>query len=98
MSEIEISQAKFLPFFQENQDILDRKRIELVIPLIIRDELVGVVLLGEKANGEAFTEIRPRNRLRDGAAHRRRHRAAQSDGGARTQAPTKTASFTTICG
>lgn len=57
MSEIEISQAKFLSFFQENQDILDRKRIELVIPLIVRDELVGIVLLGEKATGEAFTQI-----------------------------------------
>ncbi|HEY0049420.1 MAG TPA: HD domain-containing phosphohydrolase [Pyrinomonadaceae bacterium] len=57
MSEIEISQAKFLSFFQENQDILDRKRIELAIPLIVRDELVGIVLLGEKATGEAFTEV-----------------------------------------
>lgn len=57
MSEIEISQAKFLSFFQENQDILDRKRIELVIPLIVRDELVGIVLLGEKASGEAFTDV-----------------------------------------
>jgi HD-GYP domain-containing protein (c-di-GMP phosphodiesterase class II) len=57
MSEIEISQAKFLSFFQENQDILDRKRIELVIPLIVRDELVGIVLLGEKATGESFTDV-----------------------------------------
>lgn len=57
MSEIEISQAKFLSFFQENQDILDRKRIELVIPLIVRDELVGIVLLGEKASGESFTDV-----------------------------------------
>jgi HD-GYP domain-containing protein (c-di-GMP phosphodiesterase class II) len=57
MSEIEISQAKFLSFFQENSDILDRKRIELVIPLIVRDELVGIVLLGEKATGEAFTDV-----------------------------------------
>ncbi|HEX8370812.1 MAG TPA: HD domain-containing phosphohydrolase [Pyrinomonadaceae bacterium] len=57
MSEIEISQAKFLSFFQENQEILDRKRIELAIPLIVRDELVGIVLLGEKATGEAFTDV-----------------------------------------
>jgi HD-GYP domain-containing protein (c-di-GMP phosphodiesterase class II) len=57
MSEIEISQAKFLSFFQENQDILDRKRIELVIPLIVRDELVGIILLGEKATGEKFNEV-----------------------------------------
>ncbi|HLM03048.1 MAG TPA: hypothetical protein VK400_18500, partial [Pyrinomonadaceae bacterium] len=57
MSEIEISQAKFLSFFQENQEILERKRIELAIPLIVREELVGIVLLGEKATGEAFTEV-----------------------------------------
>src|SRR5215212_8593014 len=57
MSEIELSQAKFLSFFQENQDILDRKRIELVIPLIVREELVGIVLLGEKATGETFTDV-----------------------------------------
>jgi HD-GYP domain-containing protein (c-di-GMP phosphodiesterase class II) len=57
MSEIELSQAKFLSFFQENQEILDRKRIELAIPLIVRDELVGIVLLGEKATGEPFTQI-----------------------------------------
>ena len=57
MSEIEISQAKFLSFFQENHDILDRKRIELAIPLIVRDELVGIVLLGEKASGESFSDV-----------------------------------------
>ena len=57
MSEIELSQAKFLSFFQENQDILDRKRIELVIPLIVRGELVGIVILGEKATGESFTDV-----------------------------------------
>jgi HD-GYP domain-containing protein (c-di-GMP phosphodiesterase class II) len=55
LSEIELSQARVISFFQQNQEILSRKRIELVIPLIVRDELVGMVLLGEKASGEAFT-------------------------------------------
>lgn len=55
MSEIEISQSKMLAFFQRYQRILERKRIELIMPLIVRDELVGIVFLGEKANGKPFT-------------------------------------------
>lgn len=55
MTEIEISQSKMLAFFQRYQKVLDRKRIELVMPLIVRDELVGIVFLGEKASGEPFT-------------------------------------------
>lgn len=55
MSNIEISQAKMLAFFQRYQRILERKNIEMIMPLIVRDELVGMVFLGEKASGEAFT-------------------------------------------
>ncbi len=55
MSEIEVSQTKMLAFFQRYQRILERKRIELIMPLIVRDELVGIVFLGEKASGEAYT-------------------------------------------
>jgi len=55
MTEIELSQAKMLAFFQRYQKVLDRKRIELIMPLIIRDELVGIVFLGEKATGKPFT-------------------------------------------
>ncbi|MGI8669833.1 MAG: HD-GYP domain-containing protein, partial [Aridibacter sp.] len=55
MSEIEISQSKMLAFFQRYQRILERKNIEMIMPLIVRDELVGMVFLGEKASGEAFT-------------------------------------------
>ncbi|MFV0387404.1 MAG: HD domain-containing phosphohydrolase [Pyrinomonadaceae bacterium] len=54
MSEIEISQSKMLVFFQRYQKILERKNIEIIMPLIIRDELVGIIFLGEKASGEAF--------------------------------------------
>ena len=56
MSEIEISQAKMLVFFQRYQRILERKNIEIIMPLIIRDELVGIVFLGEKASGEPFND------------------------------------------
>src|SRR6185295_6486170 len=52
---IEVSQAKVLPFFQIYDQSFDRKRIELLVPLIIRDEIVGVIMLGEKANGEAYS-------------------------------------------
>jgi HD-GYP domain-containing protein (c-di-GMP phosphodiesterase class II) len=53
---IEVAQAKVLPFFQIYDESFEKKKIELVVPLVIRDEIVGVVLLGEKANGEAYTD------------------------------------------
>ncbi|MDH3530477.1 MAG: HD domain-containing protein [Acidobacteriota bacterium] len=56
MSDIELSQAKMLAFFQRYQKVLDRKRIEMIMPLIVRDQLVGIVFLGEKATGEPFTK------------------------------------------
>lgn len=52
---IEVSQAKALPFFQIYDVSFEKKHIELLIPLVIRDELVGVVILGEKANGEPYS-------------------------------------------
>lgn len=52
---IEVEKAKVLPFFQVYDSSFDRKKIELLVPLIIRDEIVGVILLGEKANGEAYS-------------------------------------------
>ena len=55
MTDIELSQAKMLAFFQRYQKILDRKNIELIMPLIVRDQLVGIVFLGEKASGKPFT-------------------------------------------
>jgi HD-GYP domain-containing protein (c-di-GMP phosphodiesterase class II) len=53
---IEVAQAKVLPFFQIYDESFEKKKIELVVPLVIRDEIVGLVLLGEKANGEAYTD------------------------------------------
>lgn len=43
------------PFFLRYKAIFETKKVELVVPLIIRDELTGLILLGEKANGEVFT-------------------------------------------
>lgn len=35
--------------------ILEASQIELLLPLVVRGKLVGLILLGEKASGEAFT-------------------------------------------
>ena len=52
---IEIEAAKVLPFFQVYDQSFERRKIELFVPLVVHDELVGSLLLGEKANGEAYT-------------------------------------------
>lgn len=51
---MEVSQAKVINFFQQNYSILERKRIDVIVPLVVREELVGVVLLGEKVSGEPY--------------------------------------------
>lgn len=40
--------ARHLPFLKEH-------RIELLIPFVVRGKLVGLILLGEKASGEAYS-------------------------------------------
>ncbi len=55
LNPIEISQAKVLPFFQVYDNSFERRRIEMFVPLIVRDEIVGAIFLGEKATGEAYT-------------------------------------------
>jgi HD-GYP domain-containing protein (c-di-GMP phosphodiesterase class II) len=55
LAPIEVSQAKVLPFFQVYDQSFEKKKVELLVPLVIRDEIVGVVLLGEKANGEPYS-------------------------------------------
>lgn len=52
---IEVSQAKVLPFFQVYDGSFEKRRVELLVPLVIRDEIVGVIILGEKATGEPYT-------------------------------------------
>src|SRR5437660_2686812 len=43
-------------FLEDHQDGFASVAIELLLPLVVRDRLIGVVLLGEKATGEKFTE------------------------------------------
>ncbi|MBA2619887.1 MAG: HD-GYP domain-containing protein [Acidobacteria bacterium] len=57
LNAIEVSSAKVLPFFQVYDESFDKKRIELAVPLVIRDEIVGLIFLGEKANGKPYTSV-----------------------------------------
>ncbi len=52
---IEINNAKVLPFFQVYDVSFECRQLELFVPLIVRDEIVGAVFLGEKATGEPYT-------------------------------------------
>src|SRR5258706_3996856 len=55
LNPIEISRAKVLPFFQVYDASFERRRLELFVPLVVRDEIVGAIFLGEKATGEVYT-------------------------------------------
>jgi HD-GYP domain-containing protein (c-di-GMP phosphodiesterase class II) len=54
LNPIEISQAKVLPFFQVYDASFESRRLELFVPLIVREEIVGAIFLGEKATGETY--------------------------------------------
>ena len=54
LNAIEVNQAGVLPFFQVYHRSLEKKLVELLVPLVVRGEIVGVIFLGEKANGEPF--------------------------------------------
>lgn len=45
---------KGLLFMQQNRSVLAEKKIELLVPLIIRDEFLGLAFLGKKASGAPF--------------------------------------------
>lgn len=55
MTPIEVAQAQVLPFFQVYNASLEGRRLELFIPLVVRDEIMGAIFLGEKASGEPYT-------------------------------------------
>ncbi|HKC62030.1 MAG TPA: HD domain-containing phosphohydrolase [Pyrinomonadaceae bacterium] len=42
-------------FKKQHKDLLDSKRVDLFVPLVVRESLVGIILLGGKATGEEFT-------------------------------------------
>jgi hypothetical protein len=41
-------------FTRQRQDLLDALRVDLIVPLVVRESLVGIILLGGKATGESF--------------------------------------------
>lgn len=55
MSAIEVAEARVLPFFQVYHRSIEAKNIELLVPLVTRDDLVGALFIGEKATGESYT-------------------------------------------
>jgi hypothetical protein len=52
---IEVSQAAGLPFYRAYSDSLNRSKVEIIVPLVVRDETVGAIFLGEKASGEPYS-------------------------------------------
>jgi HD-GYP domain-containing protein (c-di-GMP phosphodiesterase class II) len=42
-------------FVNRHRALLQRQEVELVLPMIVRDEVTGLVLLGRKASGEEFS-------------------------------------------
>ncbi|MDT5060157.1 MAG: hypothetical protein QOH63_616 [Acidobacteriota bacterium] len=45
----------FLSFVKQYDDLLDSLRVDLIVPLVVRDNLVGLILLGSKATDEPFS-------------------------------------------
>src|SRR5882672_881644 len=43
-------------FLEDHKAAFASVEIDLVLPLVVREELIGLVLLGEKATGEKFTD------------------------------------------
>lgn len=43
-------------FMEDHRQLLSSADIELLLPLVVHERLIGVVLLGEKASGEKFTD------------------------------------------
>jgi HD-GYP domain-containing protein (c-di-GMP phosphodiesterase class II) len=48
--------AEATRFMEEHQNLFASAEIQLLLPLVVHERLIGVVLLGEKASGEKFTE------------------------------------------
>lgn len=55
LAPIDIEQAAVLPFFQVYDRTFNTSGLILFLPLVIRDETVGAIFLGEKATGEPYS-------------------------------------------
>jgi len=56
LAPIQVSEAHALPFFQVYNVSFERRNLELFVPLVVRDEIVGAIFLGEKATGDSYTK------------------------------------------
>jgi HD-GYP domain-containing protein (c-di-GMP phosphodiesterase class II) len=52
---IEVEQARVLPFFQVYDSSFEKRKVRLFVPLVVHDEMVGALFLGEKASGEPYS-------------------------------------------
>lgn len=43
-------------FLEDHREAFAKAEIDLLVPLVVRERLIGIVLLGEKASGEKFTD------------------------------------------
>ncbi len=48
--------AEAARFMDEHQQLFASAEIQLLLPLVVHERLIGVVLLGEKASGDKFTD------------------------------------------
>jgi len=48
--------AQAARFMEAHRQLFVSAEIELLVPLVVHERLIGIVLLGEKASGEKFTE------------------------------------------
>lgn len=55
LNPIEISQVTTLPFGQTYNRSLVQAKVEFILPLVVRDEFVGAVFLGELASGQPYS-------------------------------------------
>lgn len=46
----------FADFLKRHEETLQKQGIEVIVPMVVRGELTGLVLLGGKASGEPFAE------------------------------------------
>src|SRR5260370_2473770 len=53
---LEDARSRAARLLDEHKEAFAGVEIELLVPLVVRERLIGVVLLGEKASGEKFTE------------------------------------------
>jgi HD-GYP domain-containing protein (c-di-GMP phosphodiesterase class II) len=53
---LDVSTKEAARFLEDHKQAFATVEIDLLVPLVVRNRLIGIVLLGEKATGEAFTE------------------------------------------